>query len=166
MPDLSGSWGRPAPLPWSISPRAQGGGVSGSRRRASGWLRFQGRASGVRSPVSSLELGSGQGFQRKWHGRRPPLTMSRGEPGKERTVHTQAGRWQVTHMEHTRTGRRPRRLERRESTLVSVGSIQRGESLTHVYNHHQEGGPDFMFYLKTCSLCTLDFVWAGVGVGI
>lgn len=81
-------------------------------------------------------------------------------------MHKQAVRWQVTPMEHSGTGRRPGRLERRKSTRVPVGSIQRRESLTHVFNHHQEGGPDFMFHLKTCSLCTLDFVWAGVGVGI
>lgn len=140
-----------------------GQGVSWSRLRPPGWLRFQGRASGVRNPVSSLELGSGKGFQTKWCGHQ---TMSHRQPGKEGAAHKQAVRCQATYMEHSRTGPQPRRLERSESTQVPMGSTQRGESLTQCLHHHQEGGPDFTFHLKTCFLCTLDFVWAGVGVGI
>ena len=69
-------------------------------------------------------------------------------------------------MNHPRTGRQPQRLERRESTQVPVGNTQRGESLTHVDTSHQKGGPNLTFHLKTCFLCPLDSVWAGVGMGI
>lgn len=56
------------------------------------------------------------------------------------------------------TGRQLGWPERSKPTQVRVGLDSEGRISDACLHHHQEGGPDFTFHLKTRFLCTLDSV--------